>query len=162
MKEEILIIDEQTQQYEKVNIAIKEFNINEENDMNNGENEHLWRYKNIINHRRSGMYWGIKLVRTSNNRLKKTYRNTKTTKKFPMFNVKKETVFRYDMNEILKDSTTDGKYISSFIATTISKGSRQSIQDARDYINEKCEEEIIDRDVEKEILGLLNRSTRYR
>ncbi len=79
-----------------------------------------------------------------------------------MFNMKKETVFRYYMNEILNDSKTEEKYFKSFIATTISKASRKSTRDARDYIKVKCEEEMIDRDVEKEILELLNRFTKYR
>ena len=163
MGNEFSRIEELTLKSKKVNISVKVLNINEKNDMSNRENEHQWRsYNDRLNHRRSGIYWGIKLVRNNNYRLKGTYGKRKRTKLIPMFNMKKETVFRYYMNEILNDSKTEEKYFKSFIATTISKASRKSTKDARDYIKVKCDEEMIDRDVEKEILQLLNRFTKYR
>lgn len=102
------------------------------------------------------------MVRRKNYGRKNTSKNTKPSKTAPMLNVKKENAFRYDLNEILKNSKTDERYIASFIATIISKASRQSVHDARDYVKEKCKEEIIDKDVEKEILRVLNMYIKYR
>lgn len=79
-----------------------------------------------------------------------------------MLDIRRETAFRYDLNIILENSTTLDRNIPSFIATTVSKASRQSTQDARDYVKEKCEEEIVDKEIQEDILRLLNRYTKYR
>ena len=102
------------------------------------------------------------MARRSTNWNKNRSKNSRLSKKAPMLNLRKETAFRYDLNEILEYGKTDEKLILSFIATVVSKASRQSIQAAKNYVKEKCDEEIIDKDIEKDILGLLNRYTKYR
>ena len=62
MENEFSRIEELTPKSKKVNISVKVLNINEKKDMSNRENENLWKsYKDRINLRRSGMYWGISL-----------------------------------------------------------------------------------------------------
>ncbi len=62
MENEFSRIEELTPKSKKVNISVKVLKINEKKDMSNRENENLWKsYKDRINLRRSGMYWGISL-----------------------------------------------------------------------------------------------------
>lgn len=91
-----------------------------------------------------------------------TKKNTKPGKRVPMLNLRMENVFRFDLNEILRNSNTDERYINSFIATLVTKASRNSIKDARNYVREKCEDGTVDKGVKGEILRLLNRYTKFR
>ena len=50
-----------------------------------------------------------------------------------MLNTHKLAPFKYDMNEILSQSSMDPGMASSFLASIIAKASRISTKDAKDY-----------------------------
>ena len=79
-----------------------------------------------------------------------------------MLNVRKELEFRYDLRKILEGAGVDEKVIPSFIATLFSKGSRINLFEAKDYVKDKCEEGIFDKDTLERILYLLSRYRRWR
>lgn len=52
----------------------------------------------------------------------------------PMLNTHRVAPFKYDMKEILAETSMDPDMASSFLATVIAKASRISIRDAKDYV----------------------------
>jgi len=79
-----------------------------------------------------------------------------------MLNMRRVGIFRYDMREILKDSKMDTEIAPSFIANVITKASRVSIQDAKEYAREMERRGFFSREVADDICGLLDRYARYR
>jgi len=81
----------------------------------------------------------------------------------PLLNMRHQIVFKYDLREILAETKLDDTVKTTLIASIIAKGSRQGIQEAKDYVysmgdaNEGLDEAACDR-----IAQLLNRYTKYR
>jgi hypothetical protein len=85
-----------------------------------------------------------------------------TGKRAQMLNVHKINGFRFDLKEMLKSSKTDDKYIASFMAMLVAKASRQSIDEAKDYVEEKETDGTISRELGTAVMNLLDRYTKYR
>ena len=79
-----------------------------------------------------------------------------------MLNLRKELEFKYDLRKTLEAAKVDPKAVPSFIATLFSKGSRINLFDAKDYINDKLEEGLLDERTRDRILDLLRRYQRWR
>lgn len=96
-------------------------------------------------------------------RWKRDYRQKREhTKRSAMLNVGKVRLFKYDINEVMHGSATEDKFVDSFIATVISKASKSSIADAKEYVDSKVEDGTIDDESRTKIFRLLERYTRYR
>jgi len=85
-----------------------------------------------------------------------------SNRRFQMLNIRKLNGFRYDLKEILHNLKMEEKHIPNFMATVVTKASRDSINAAKDYVCEKCDEGIISKDIERYTLDLLDRYTKYR
>ena len=79
-----------------------------------------------------------------------------------MLNMRKSRSFKYDLTNIMEGSDTEDKQIDSFMATVMMKASKNSIIDAIEYLDEKCEEGLIDEDTTKKIKNLLKSYTKRR
>jgi len=80
----------------------------------------------------------------------------------PMLNVRAATSFRFGLREIMSNYKVEEGVASSVIASVIAKGSRISINSARDYVLEQEKTGLYPREVTDEILDLLDRYTRHR
>lgn len=80
-----------------------------------------------------------------------------------MLNMRNQIVFKYDLKEILSHTKLDETVKTTLIASIIAKGSRQSIQEAKDYIYAMLEEyDALDEMTCDRIAQLLNKYTKYR
>lgn len=79
-----------------------------------------------------------------------------------MLNTHRITPFKYDLNEVLSQSSMDPTMASSFLATVIAKASRISTHDARDYIKTFLDEGNLSKDEFDKINRLLDKYSRYR
>ena len=77
-------------------------------------------------------------------------------------NLRRVDEVKYELRRILGDSTTDEKFVQSFLATMIAKASRESMSAAKEYVREKCAEGMIDPEIEAKILKVMDRNTKYR
>jgi len=84
------------------------------------------------------------------------------SKKQPMLNLRKELEFKYDLRKTLEAGKVDPKAVPSFIATLFSKGSRINLFEAKDYVNDKFEEDLFSEITRDLILNLLRRYQRWR
>ena len=91
-----------------------------------------------------------------------TNHRPESSKRFQMLNIRKLNGFRYDLKEILHNLKMDEKQIPNYMATVVTKASRDSINSAKDYVCEKCDDGTITKDIEKYTLDLLDRYTKYR
>ena len=96
------------------------------------------------------------------NRNWKPKRNVEGTRKERMLNMNSLPYFKYDLKNLLKRSKMEDNIKNSFTATLISKASRMSISDAKDYVRDKCEDGTLEEEFLKEILALLDRNSKYR
>lgn len=98
-------------------------------------------------------------------RLNRNWRPNKginNTKKERMLNMSAFPYFKYDLKNMLEKSKMEDNVKNSFIATLISKASRMSINDAKDYVKEKCTEGMVDSELEITLLRLLDKYGKWR
>ena len=96
---------------------------------------------------------------------KKTNKQPKTkesTKRQPMLNTHKINPFKYDMNEVLSESSMDPSKSSAFLATVIAKASRVSSRDAKDFIKTFLDNGDITKDENDRMCKLLDKYSKYR
>ncbi len=79
-----------------------------------------------------------------------------------MLNTHKLNPFKYDMNEILSQSSMDPTMASSFLATVIAKASRISTRDAKDYAKTFVDEGNLTKDEFDKVSKLMDRYSKYR
>lgn len=79
-----------------------------------------------------------------------------------MLNLYKITPFKYDMKEIMTHYRVDEAVASTVIASVVAKGSRISINSARDYVHVQQKAGLYSKEVSDEICDLLGRYTKYR
>ncbi len=79
-----------------------------------------------------------------------------------MLNTHKLAPFKYDMNEILSQSSMDPTMASSFLATIIAKASRISTKDAKEYAKTFVEAGNLTKDEFDKISRLMDRYSKYR
>ncbi len=83
-------------------------------------------------------------------------------KKQPMLNTHKIQPFKYDMNEILSQSSMDPNMASGFLASIIAKASRISTKEAKDYAKTFLEEGNLSKEEYDKICRLMDRYSKYR
>lgn len=89
-------------------------------------------------------------------------RPKEASKRQPMLNTHKIAPFKYDMNEILSQSSMDPVMASSFLASVIAKASRISTRDAKDYAKTFVDEGNLTKDEYDRICRLMDRYSKYR
>ncbi len=92
------------------------------------------------------------------------FRNKKRSdyQKVAMLNLRAVTPFKYYLREILSDSQLDDDFINAFIANLITKGSRGSLSDAKDYVRDLEKQGVFTDAISNEICTLLERHRKYR
>ena len=100
---------------------------------------------------------------------KRTYSNSRFKnkkrsdyQKVAMLNLRAITPFKYYLREILSDSQLDEDFINAFIANLITKGSRGSLSDAKDYVKDLEKQGVFTDSISKDICSLLERHRKYR
>lgn len=89
-------------------------------------------------------------------------RPKEASKRQSMLNTHKVAPFKYDMNEVLSQSSMDPVMASSFLASVIAKASRISTRDAKDYAKTFVDEGNLTKDEYDKISKLLDRYSKYR
>lgn len=88
--------------------------------------------------------------------------NREAFKKQPMLNTHKINPFKYDMNEILSQSSMDPNMASGFLASVIAKASRISTKEAKDYAKTFLDEGNLTKDEYDKICRLMDRYSKFR
>lgn len=83
-------------------------------------------------------------------------------KKQPMLNTHKISPFKYDMNEILSQSSMDPSMASGFLASVIAKASRISTKEAKDYARSFLDEGNLSKEEYDKICRLMDKYSKYR
>ena len=83
-------------------------------------------------------------------------------KRYLMLSKDKMDIFKYKLQDLCTKYKIDEKIATPFIANIIAKASRNSIFEAKDYIQEKEKEGMIQADISHEIFNLLDRYSRMR
>lgn len=79
-----------------------------------------------------------------------------------MLDMGRRTRFKYKLKAVLERSEMDEDYINSFYTTVYSKGSKGTIEDAKEWVDEKFEEELFGDEVRDQIHALLDKYSTYR
>jgi hypothetical protein len=79
-----------------------------------------------------------------------------------MLNLRYIINFKYLLRQILAESSMDEDFKNAFLANLITKGSRVSLKEAKDYVKSLNSEGVIKDDTAGEILQLLDRNRKYR
>ena len=106
----------------------------------------------------------------SNNNAKKNHHNNKghqvrtkeSTKRQAMLNTHRINPFKYDVNEVLSNSSMDPSKASSFLASVIAKASRVSSKDAKEFIKTFLESGDLTKEEHDRICRLLDKYSKYR
>lgn len=83
-------------------------------------------------------------------------------KKQPMLNTHKISPFKYDMNEILSQSSMDPGMASGFLASVIAKASRISTKEAKEYAKTFFDEGNLTKEEYDKICRLMDKYSKYR
>jgi hypothetical protein len=73
-----------------------------------------------------------------------------------MLDLRRKDVFKYHMARILEKSEMREDVRQTFMANILSKSSQQSIEHAKDYVEEKVEQEHLEQDVADRLYRLLD------
>jgi hypothetical protein len=79
-----------------------------------------------------------------------------------MLNLHRVTTFRYDLREIMSHYEVAESVARSVIASVIAKGTRVSIESAKNYVREQEKAGMYSAEVSDEICNLLDRWGRFR
>jgi hypothetical protein len=96
----------------------------------------------------------------SHNELNRDSRESRQRMK--LLDLSNESIFRYDMEDILRASSCPEERVKSLVAMIWTKASRMGIPDAKTFVHEKAEEGAFDKDAERKILRLLDQNSTYR
>lgn len=79
-----------------------------------------------------------------------------------MLDNSKRNYFRYDMEDVLRTSSVPPEFHNSLIQQLWARGSRESVDDARDHLREKLDEGLVDEETMKLILDIIRNHSTYR
>ena len=79
-----------------------------------------------------------------------------------MLDIRREIPFKYDIRKIFEDAGVSPESSATIIANIITKGSRVSLKEAKDYTRRMEETEMIEHDTCKKICSLLDQYRKYR
>lgn len=89
--------------------------------------------------------------------------NRDSRQRAKLLDLSNESIFRYDIEDILNASeATPDDRVKSIVAMIWSRASRMGIPDAKQFVHEKTDEGMIDADSEKKIIRLLDKNSTYR
>jgi len=106
------------------------------------------------------LYQGSDLLRRRKFVRKRTKKKGDVKKK-RMLNMHRVDDFLYDLEHILKEMPVE-EHRRPVFATIYSKASNLGIDEAKKYVQEKTEEDIIPGEISEDILNLLHRYSRLR
>ncbi|HEX2065946.1 MAG TPA: hypothetical protein VHI93_03955 [Candidatus Thermoplasmatota archaeon] len=90
-------------------------------------------------------------------------RNTKESRqREKLLDTSKANYFKYDLQDLLKQSPVAAELHNSLIQTLWAKGSRTDVQDAKVWLNDKVKEKIVDAATQQRILAILDRFSTWR
>jgi hypothetical protein len=90
-------------------------------------------------------------------------RNTKESRqREKLLDTSKANYFKYDLQDLLKASPVAPELHNSLIQTLWAKGTRDSTQEAKVWLNEKVKEKAVDVATQQKILGMLDRFSTWR
>jgi hypothetical protein len=90
-------------------------------------------------------------------------RNTRESRqREKMLDQSKANYFRYEMQDMLKVSPVAPEQQMALIQTLWAKGSRDSVVEARVFLNDKVKEKIVDAATQQKILNILERYSTWR
>ncbi|UCE75175.1 MAG: hypothetical protein JSV56_05590 [Methanomassiliicoccales archaeon] len=89
-------------------------------------------------------------------------RNRPVYEKEAKLNLRNLYSFEYLLREILADSSMNEDFTNAFIANVITKGSRASLKEAKDYVRSLAKEGVLENETSDEIIQLLDRNRKYR
>lgn len=79
-----------------------------------------------------------------------------------MLDVRRQEHFRYDMRQALSEGRVPAEQVNSIYATVFSKGSRVSLDEAKDFVQQKTQEGVLSPDVRDRVLMLVERYATWR
>ena len=88
--------------------------------------------------------------------------NRESRQRAKLLDLSNESIFRYDMEDILSASDFPEDRVKSMVAMIWSRASRMGIPAAKEFVHEKADEGIIDAGAEKKIIRLLDQNSTYR
>lgn len=88
--------------------------------------------------------------------------NRESRQRAKLLDLSHESIFRYDMEDILTASDIPEDRVKSMVAMIWSRASRMGIPDAKEFVHEKAKEGIFDATAEKKIIRLLDQNSTYR
>ncbi len=84
------------------------------------------------------------------------------TPRTAMLNIHRLGSFKYDVRDALARSPVEESLASSILANIIAKSSRISVKDAKEYIKDLEQKEMIDHKLAGDLCSLLDRYSKYR
>jgi len=93
-------------------------------------------------------------------RMKNKYRPD--YQKEAMLNLRYLSRFKFQLRQIMEESSMNEDFTNAFIANLITKGSRGSLSEAKDYVRSLVDQGIFKDETSEEILLLLDRNRKYR
>lgn len=79
-----------------------------------------------------------------------------------MLHVRNLEVLEYDIRQILDELSLEEKVVNAFMANLITKGSRGSLREAKEYVRELTDQGVLPDSVSERILTLLDHNRKYR
>jgi len=79
-----------------------------------------------------------------------------------MLDVRREQHFRFDMRQALDEGKVPEEQRNAIYATVFSKGSRISLDEAKDFVQQKAQEGVLPPQVRDRILTLVDRYSTWR
>ena len=79
-----------------------------------------------------------------------------------MLDLRREILFKYDVNEIFQEAGFSEDEARPYIANIVAKGSRISLQEAKDYTRSMQEEDKLTKDTCNKICYLLDKYKKWR
>jgi hypothetical protein len=90
-------------------------------------------------------------------------RNSKESRqREKLLDTSKANYFKYDLQDLLKTSPVAPELHNSLIQTLWAKGTRDSTQEAKVWLNDKVKEKQVDVPTQQKILGILDRFSTWR
>ena len=88
--------------------------------------------------------------------------NRESRQREKMLDQSKANFFRYEMEDFLKGTPVAPEQQSALIQTLWAKGSRDSVVEARVFLNDKVKEKVVDPATQQKLLAIMDRYTTWR
>lgn len=110
--------------------------------------------------------WRDLLARTTGYKRRKNFEyrafRPRETERTPMLNLHRVSIFRFDLKEIMSHYEVEESMARSVMASVIAKGTRVSIDSAKDFVREQVSAGAYPEEASEEICDLLDRWSKLR